>query len=249
MKFKKTLRTLILVLIIFFIWKIITILSQVPTYILPPPEAVLISILENYELIISNLFITLTEIILGLFLGVLLGSISAILVNSFETTRAWFLPIIIASQAIPVFTIAPLLVLWFGYGISSKIIMSTLIIYFPVAASFIDGLRQTNANLINLAKTISMHSKYKTLFILIHIQIPSALPSLGSGIRIAAAVAPIGAIIGEWVGASGGLGYLMIQSNARVQIDLMFAVLIVTAFLGIVLYFSIDLILKKIIFW
>jgi putative hydroxymethylpyrimidine transport system permease protein len=134
---------------------------------------------------------------------------------------------------------------WFGYGIASKIITAMMMLFFPVTSNFYDGLRQTKTIWLDLAKTMNS-SSWQTLW---QIKIPAALPSLASGLRIAATIAPIGAIVGEWVGASRGLGYLMLNANARMQIDLMFAALITVTLLTILLYFSVDKILKKTITW
>jgi putative hydroxymethylpyrimidine transport system permease protein len=155
------------------------------------------------------------------------------------------MPVLVVSQAVPVFALAPLLVLWFGYGIGSKVAMATLIIYFPVTASFFDGLRRTDPGWLDLAQTMGA-SAWATLR---HVRIPAALPSLASGLRIAVAVAPIGAVVGEWVGSSAGLGHLMLYSNARMQVDLVFAALATLAMLAVALYTAVDLGLRRALPW
>jgi putative hydroxymethylpyrimidine transport system permease protein len=144
-----------------------------------------------------------------------------------------------------VFAIAPLLVLWFGYGMGSKVVMATLIIYFPVTAAFFDGLRRTEPGWLDLARTMG-GSRWAMLR---HIRIPAALPALASGIRVATAVAPIGAVVGEWVGSSRGLGYLMLHANARMQVDLMFAALFTLALFAVTLYFAVDAMLRRALPW
>src|SRR5690606_30394795 len=148
----------------------------------------------------------------------------------------WLMPMLVVSQALPVFALAPLLVLWLGYGLTSKVAMAVLIIYFPVTAAFLDGLRRTEPGWLELARTMDA----SPAAILRHIRIPAALPALASGLRVAAAVAPIGAIVGEWVGSSAGLGYLMLHANARMQVDLMFAALLVLAVMALLLWFAAD---------
>ena len=155
------------------------------------------------------------------------------------------LPVLVVSQAIPVFALAPVLVLWLGYGLWSKIAMATLIIYFPVAAAFFDGLRRAEPGWIDLARTMNA----RPLAVLRHIQAPAALPALASGLRVATAVAPIGAVVGEWVGSSAGLGYLMLHANARMQVDTMFAALLVLALFSVALYFSMDAMLRRLLPW
>ena len=159
--------------------------------------------------------------------------------------KRWMQPVLVISQAVPVFALAPILVLWFGYGMTSKIAMAVLIIFFPVAASFYQGMRRTNPDLLQLARIMGA-SRLATLR---HIVIPSALPAFGSGLRVATAVAPIGAIVGEWVGASSGLGFYMLHANARMQIDLMFAALAILAVASLILYFTIDYILDRVVYW
>ena len=118
----------------------------------------------------------------------------------FQKARGWLLPVLVASQAVPVFALAPVLVLWLGYGMPSKVAMAVLIIFFPVTATFYDGLRRTNLGWLDLAATMNA-SPFATLR---HIRIPAALPACASGLRVATAVAPIGAIVGEWVGSAAG---------------------------------------------
>ena len=143
---------------------------------------------------------------------------------------------LVISQAIPVFALAPVLVLWLGYGMASKVAMASLIIFFPVATSFYDGLRRTEPGWLDLARTMNA-SRWSALR---RVRIPAALPSLASGLRVAAAVAPIGAVVGEWVGSSAGLGHLMLHANARLQVDLMFAALGTLALMALALYFAVD---------
>ncbi len=201
--------------------------------------------MSHSNLIAFHASVTIFEIILGLIFGCAIGFVSAWAIMQFQPVRSWFLPVLVASQALPVFAIAPILMLWLGYGMASKIAMATLIIYFPVTAALYDGLRSTDSGWIDLARIMgaSKHTLLK------YIRLPAALPSLGSGMRIAAAIAPIGAVVGEWVGSSSGLGFLMLHANARTQVDLMFAALIVLAAFAILLYFGIDYIIKRIVFW
>ena len=141
----------------------------------------------------------------------------------------------------PVFALAPLLTLWFGYGMGSKIVMAVLIIYFPVTSAFHDGLTRIDSGYRDLS--ISMGAgKWNFMR---HIQIPQALPSLSTGLRLAAVYAPIGAVIGEWVGASQGLGYLMLLANGRAKIDLMFASLIVLACLTVILHIAVGVLATR----
>ncbi len=201
-------------------------------YILPGPLQVASATIEYAEMLGEHTLVTLSEVLIGLFLGTVLGAGTSLFLVVSGYARRLLLPLMVFSQTVPIFALAPLLTLWLGYGMGSKIAMTLLIIYFPVASTFYDGLRNTPKGYLDLALTMNA-SESRTLF---RIQVPAALPSLASGLRLAAVYAPIGAVIGEWVGASRGLGYLMLLANGRVKIDLMFAALFALAALTITLH-------------
>ena len=227
------------------LWQAAVWLTGVPAYILPGPAAGGAALVDRAGLIGVHALRTLAEILLGLGCGAALGGATALAMSYFRPARHWLLPVVVVSQAIPVFALAPLLVLWLGYGMASKVAMAVLVIYFPVTAAFFDGLRRTDPGWLDLARSMGA-SRWA---ILVRIRLPAALPALASGLRVAAAVAPIGAVIGEWVGASAGLGYLMLHANARVQIDLMFAALVTLAAIGVALYFATDAVLRRLVPW
>ncbi|WP_323843610.1 ABC transporter permease [Moraxella sp. Pampa] len=241
----KWLKTPVVLSLLLLFWQLVVMIGDLPHYILPGPKLVFWSFLENYALIWQHAKITLVEILLGLGIGVLMGVVSALILSSSKKISSVLLPILVISQAIPVFAIAPLLVLWFGYGIASKIVMTVLIIYFPVTAGCFDGLRQTPKTWLDIAKTYHI----TPMQILFKVKLPAALPALTSGLRIAICIAPIGAVVGEWVGSSQGLGYLMLHANARMQVDLMFVALFVLLVIALILYFLGDYFLKRLAPW
>ncbi|MHA1114053.1 MAG: ABC transporter permease [Alphaproteobacteria bacterium] len=227
------------------VWQAIVWLTGAPPFILPGPDLVLDALLTRWPLLIGHAGTTLAEILLGLALGTALGAASALAMAYFRPARRWLLPVLVISQAVPVFALAPVLVLWLGYGIASKVAMATLIIYFPVTAAFYDGLRRVEPGWLDLAQVMG-GGRWRTLR---YIQVPAALPAFASGLRVATAVAPIGAVVGEWVGSASGLGYLMLHANGRMQIDLMFAALFVLALIAVALYFSVDSALRRLLAW
>jgi putative hydroxymethylpyrimidine transport system permease protein len=227
------------------VWQALVSLTGVESFILPGPLAVARALASRWSLLAENAGVTILEILLGLACGSLLGAASALLIAAFRPARDWLLPVLVVSQAIPVFALAPLLVLWFGYGLASKVAMATLIIYFPVTAAFYDGLKRTEPGWLDLARTMGG----SRLAVLRVIRIPAALPALASGLRVATAVAPIGAVVGEWVGSGAGLGYMMLHANARLQIDVMFAALFVLAAFAVLLYFAVDRLLRLALPW
>ena len=238
-------RLSVTVLVLLGIWHLIVVIFEMPPFILPPPLLVFEKLLANYSLLFDHALITLSEIVLGLILGVSMGLLFALQMLLFKPVRRWLLPVLIASQAIPVFALAPVLMLWFGYGMTSKVVMAALIIFFPITTTCFDGLRHTPSGYLDLAQTMGA-SRWRQLW---SIRLPAALPTLASGIRVAVVVAPIGAVVGEWVGSAGGLGYLMLQSNARMQIADMFSALLLLAVFSIALYYLTDFLLKRFIPW
>ncbi|MDR3521934.1 MAG: ABC transporter permease [Acidocella sp.] len=227
------------------VWWAVTQFCPVPPYMLPTPQSVATALVAQRNLLFDNTLVTLAEILLGLFFGTLMGALAALAMAALPPVQRWLMPVLVLSQAIPVFALAPLLALWFGFGMTSKIIMTILVIFFPVTASLADGLRLTEPGWLDMAAAMNA-SRFSTLC---HVRLPAALPSFASGLRVATALAPIGAIIGEWVGASSGLGYVMINANARIQTDVMFAALFVLCVLAVLLFTIVDRTLRKLIYW
>jgi putative hydroxymethylpyrimidine transport system permease protein len=226
-------------------WQAVVWLAGTPPYILPGPLRAAEAWWTHRASILDNAGITVVEILLGLLIGAALGAASALTLAHFRTARSWLLPVLVVSQALPVFALAPLLVLWLGYGLASKVAMAVLIIYFPVTATFYDGLRRTDPGWLDLAATMGA----SPLAALMRIRVPAALPALASGAKVAAAVAPIGAVVGEWVGSSAGLGYLMLHANGRMQVDLMFAALVTLAVVAVAIYFAVDALARAALPW
>lgn len=226
------------------LWWLAT-LTSVPAFLLPSPTAVAAALWQNADYLSHHTLITLTEILSGMALGVLLGSVLALGMTFSPWLQRWMMPLVITSQAIPVFALAPLLVLWFGFGMSAKVAMAVLVIFFPVTSAFFDGLRRIPPGYLDLASTLGASSAAQ----LRHVRLLAALPALGSGLRMAAAVAPIGAIIGEWVGSAEGLGFVMLNANARMQSDLCFAALFILVLMTLAMWLTIDLLLRRLITW
>ena len=239
------LRGLIIAATIFAIWEFSCVYFSLPPFMLPPPSKIFISIYTNWDLLIKHASYTLVEILASIFIGTIIGIVTALTISSSERLKRWVMPILLASQSIPVFALAPLLILWLGYGMSSKIVIGVLIVFFPITSNFTDALNKVPQELIDAGKTIGL-TKVQVFW---KIKIPSSLPGLCSGIRVAACFAPIGAVVGEWIGGSTGLGSFMIYSNARLQTDNMFAALIILIFITITLYKVTDMILSKYIWW
>ncbi|GAN79959.1 ABC transporter permease [Acidocella aminolytica] len=219
--------------------------SGIPAFLLPGPGAVARVLVTQSGFLFQNMLVTLVEIGLGLGFGTLFGALLALVMVFSRGLQRWLLPLLLLSQAVPVFALAPLLVLWLGFGLASKVLLTVLVIFFPVTAAFYDGLRRTEPGWLDLAQTMGA----SRLSMLLHVRLMAALPAFGAGLRIAASIAPIGAILGEWAGASEGLGYIMLNANARMQTDVMFAALVLLAVLTVLLWVAVDMLLKKLLHW
>ncbi|MER2533641.1 MAG: ABC transporter permease [Rhizobiaceae bacterium] len=217
-------------------WQVLVLVLSPPRYILPAPADMLAAAAGHAGYLLSNTLVTLGEIAAGFAAGASLGIATALGLAALPRLGRLVWPLVLVLQAFPVFVIAPLLVLWFGFGMASKVVMTTLIIFFPVASAFSDGLRRTDPDLLDAtALTAATHRQT-----LMHVRLPLALPSLVSGLRVAAPLAPLGAVIGEWVGASAGLGFVMVQANARMQTDIVFAAMTILAVLTLALRRAVD---------
>lgn len=240
-----TLRVVLAAAIVIAAWQALVSLTGVRSFLLPAPLDVAEVFIRDHRRLATEASVTLLEIALGLVAGIALGILTGTAVALSPLARRLVTPFLVISQALPVFALAPLLVIWLGFGLASKVVMATLIIYFPVASALADGLDRTDDGLLDLAR-LSGAGRLRTLLL---IRFPAALPALVTGIRVAAVFAPIGAVIGEWVGASHGLGLLMIQANARMQTDLLFAALAILAAITLVLKIVVDRLTATLIPW
>ena len=242
---RRVLPTVSTLLALVFVWQCAELLFDPPKYLLPSPMEVFFAFVGSGTHLLRNALVTLGEMTLGLVIGGVAGMMLALFLARYPAVERHVMPMIIATQTLPVFAIAPLLVIWFGFGAGSKVAMATLIIFFPVASSFHDGLRTTASEYLDLARGWGA-SPWQ---ILSRIRIPAALPSLASGLRIAAVLAPIGAVVGEWAGASAGLGYVMLQANARGQTEIVFAAVLILAVAALVLRTAVSRFCDYLVFW
>jgi putative hydroxymethylpyrimidine transport system permease protein len=238
--FSAVLRT---VLVLGLTWQALVTALAPPRYILPGPLAVLDALTRQWRFLAEHALVTLGEIAAGFAMGVALGVTTALAVAAFPRLGRLAWPVVLVLQASPVFVLAPLFVLWFG--MASKVAMTTLIIFFPVASAFADGLRRIPAEIIDAARLVAA-GPWRILF---EIRVPLAMPALVSGLRVAAPLAPLGAVIGEWVGASAGLGFVMVQANARMQTDTVFAAMAVLAALALALRAAVDALAPRLAPW
>jgi putative hydroxymethylpyrimidine transport system permease protein len=236
---------LAIAILLLLIWQTSVWLFEIPAFILPGPGVVFATIFTESAMLLRHGSITALEIVVGLAAGCLLGAATAVGMHLFPIFRRFTYPVVVVSQTLPVFAIAPLLMIWFGFGLGSKIAMTILIIYFPICTALYFGMRNTQSQLLDLA-LLSGASRWQTLS---HFELPSALPAFATGLRVSATMAPIGAVVGEWVGSSAGLGFVMLNANARMQTSTTFAALVVLAALALIIRAFADHISHRLTRW
>jgi putative hydroxymethylpyrimidine transport system permease protein len=233
------------VILILGFWEALVRILAVPVFILPPPSSIFATALIRAPLILPHAAITGVEILMGISLALCTAIPLAIVMFAKPALEKALAPFLVASQAIPVFALAPLLVVWLGYGIASKVFMAWIIIFFPICISLLEGLKSCDPEFRVLFRLMGA-SFFKTLTLLYW---PWALPRFFAGLKVGVTVATIGAVIGEWVGAQKGLGFLMIQSNARLQVDLVFASILWLTAMGLTMWWLVGVLERKIIKW
>ncbi len=228
-------------LVLLGIWETLCVSGLVPGYMLPSPADVVRAFIGDFPALCANSVITLQEALYGLALGVMIGFAFAVLMDSFQWLYRAFYPILVITQTIPAVAIAPLLVLWFGYEMTPKIILIVIVTFFPVTVGMLDGFRAVDQDYINLLRSMGA-TRYQ---IFRHIKCPAALPQFFSGLRIAVAYSVVGAVIAEWLGGFGGLGVYMTRVKKAFAFDKMFAVIFLISIISLLLMRMVSLVQKR----
>ena len=208
----------------------------VPTFLAPPPSLVVGTIVEHAPLILKNTWVTTVEILLGYFTSIAVGVPLALGIFMWPAFSRTVLPLLISSQAIPKVAIAPLLLVWFGFGLVPKVLVAFLIAFFPIVISTAVGLASIEQEKIYLARSMGLGAA-ATFF---KIRLPNALPSIFAGLKISITLAVVGAVVGEFVGGEAGLGYMLMVANGSMDTPLLFAGLIALTIQGVVLYALVE---------
>ncbi len=226
-------------------WELWTQLGDVPKWQLPAPSVIAQELVESRVLLWHHTQVTLLEVALGFVAALIVGLFLAGGIAYSRILERSVYPIVIASQTIPIIAIAPLLLIWVGYGITPKIIVVALICFFPISVNTVDGLRSADPDTVNMMRTLGA-SRWQ---IFTKLQVPSSLPQMFSGIKIGIAFSVIAAVIGEWVGASSGLGYLMTYSQPLFLTARVFAAIVVLSAMGIGLFVLATLVERLLLPW
>lgn len=229
------------ILALLALWELVTLTGIVPSFMLPSPVKVVKAFITDLPALASNSLVTLKEAFLGLALGLLLGFVFAVMMDSSDLLRRAFYPLMVITQTIPTVAIAPLLVLWFGYETTPKVVLIVLTTFFPLTVGLTDGFREADPDAIGLLR--SMGAGRMQIFR--YIKLPSALPQFFSGLRIGAAYSVVGAVISEWLGGFAGLGVYMTRVRSAYAFDRMFAVIILISAISLALMGLIDLLERR----
>jgi putative hydroxymethylpyrimidine transport system permease protein len=226
-------------------WDLLADALKLEPFLVPSPSEIAESLWRDRSLLAENAWVTLGEVLLGFALALALGFCFALLIHLSPTLRRAFYPLLVASQTVPVVAIAPILVVWLGFGIGPKLAIIALVCFFPITVNTLDGLRSVDPELVKMMRTLDA-SRWGTL---IRVEIPAALPFLFSGARVAAAVAVIGAVFGEWSGADSGLGHLILVAQGQLQVARVFAAVIVLSGFAIGLFALLAALERRVAWW
>ncbi len=215
------------------------------SFLAPSPTEIASALWDSRALLAENAWVTLKEILLGFLCGLTAGLAFAVLMRLSETLRRAFYPLLVASQAIPILVIAPILIVWFGFGIGPKLVVVALICFFPITVNAADGLRSVDPEAIKMMRTLDGTRSQ----ILWRVEAPTALPFVFTGARIAVTFAPIAAVFGEWVGAESGLGVLIREDSAHLETARLFASTAVLTAIALALFGLVALAERRIVNW
>lgn len=213
--------------------------------LVPAPSDVAAALADDRELLAENGWVTLQEVLAGFALALAIGLAFAVALHLSAALRHAFYPLLVASQTIPIVAIAPVLIVWLGYGIGPKLAVIALICFFPITVNTLDGLRSVDPDAIRMMRSLDAGR----IAILRRVELPAALPFLFSGARIAVAIAVIGAVFGEWVGADEGLGHLILVAQSQLLSDRVFAAVVVLSLFAMTLFALLALLERRFAWW
>jgi NitT/TauT family transport system permease protein/putative hydroxymethylpyrimidine transport system permease protein len=217
----------------------------VESFLVPSPAEIASSLWDNRSLLAENAWVTLREILLGLGVALAVGVGFAVLMHLSGLLRDAAYPLIVASQTVPIVVVAPILLVWLGYGIWPKVVVVALICFFPITVNVLDGLRSADPEALKMMRSLDASRRG----LLQRVEIPGALPSFFTGMKIAVVVAPIGAVFGEWVGSSAGLGHLILTDNGQLEVAREFAAVAVLSALALILIGLVALVERRVVSW
>lgn len=239
------LRPFILVLMLLVLWDLTIRMFSIPAYLIPPPGKVVGQLVEQWPMLLEQSYITTQATVWGFLLSIVVGIPLAMIIAYSRLVESYVYPLLVFSQSIPKVAIAPLFVVWFGFGIMPKIITAFLLGFFPIIVATVMGFKSVEPDMLDLARSMGA-SRLQTFF---KISLPQALPAMFSGLKVSITLAVVGAVVGEFVGSNSGIGYVLQVANGNFDLPLMFAGLVLLSVIGVLLFAVVDLLERLMIPW
>jgi NitT/TauT family transport system permease protein len=243
--FSAWVRPVLLVVILLVIWDMAIRLFKIPPYLIPAPSAVIGQLHDEWPRLWRESLVTTYATLGGFALSIAFGIPMALFIAYSRTVESFVYPLLVFSQSIPKIAIAPLFVVWFGFGIIPKVICAFMLGFFPIVVSTVAGFKSVDSDMIDLARSMKA-GRFATF---IRISLPQALPSLFAGLKVSVTLAVVGAVVGEFVGSNSGIGYLLQIANGNFDLPLMFAALVVLSMIGVLLFVAVDMVERLMIPW
>jgi ABC-type nitrate/sulfonate/bicarbonate transport system permease component len=226
-------------------WDWIADALDIQPFLVPAPSDIADSLWTDRELLAENAWVTIQEVVLGFAIAAVAGFAFAVLLHLSDVARRAFYPLLMASQTVPVIAIAPILVVWLGFGLGPKLVIIALVCFFPITVNMLDGLRAVDPELPRMMRTLDA----RRVQILRRVEVPSALPFLFSGLKIAAVISVIGAVFGEWSGAGEGLGHLILVAQSQLQTARVFAAVVWLSAIALAMFGALTLLERRVGWW
>ncbi len=239
------LRPFLLIILLLGLWDVVIRIFEIPAYLIPRPEQVVGQLIGEWSRLLSESWKTTQATLGGFALTIVFGIPIAMVIAYSRLVESYVYPLLVFSQSIPKIAIAPLFVVWFGFGILPKIISAFLLGFFPVVVSTVMGFKSVDPDMLDLARSMGA-SRLQTF---LKISLPHALPAIFSGLKVSITLAVVGAVVGEFVGSNSGIGYVLQVANGNFDLPLMFAALVVLSSIGVLLFLAIDIVERLMIPW
>lgn len=236
---------LLFILGLLLFWELLVRICQYPKYLLPAPRDILATLPEMLPIMLMHTRYTLLAALVGFILAIVIALILAVLMDVSPMLRQGMYPLLVISQTVPIIAVAPLFIIWFGYGLLPKVIVVALVCFFPVVVSLTQGMQAGDPDMVNLLKVMGA----STWQIIKEVRLPAALPSFFAGLKIAATYSIMGAVVGEWLGSSKGLGVYMTRALHSFQLDRIFCAILIIALLSVLLFMLIEIISRMAMPW
>src|SRR5213080_682003 len=238
-------RPILLIVILLVLWDLVIRIFRIPPYLIPAPEAVVKQLFVEWPRLWRESLVTTYATLGGFALSIAFGIPMALLIADSRTVESFVYPLLVFSQSVPKIAIAPLFVVWFGFGIIPKVICAFMLGFFPIVVSTVVGFKSVDPDMLDLARSM----KASRLATFVRISLPQALPSIFAGLKVSVTLAVVGAVVGEFVGSNSGIGYVLQRSIGTFDLPTMFAALVILALLGVILFWLVDRIERFAIPW